>query len=430
MIRRLQNNRLVRGSVVMLSGSILANFLAYVFHLLIGRMVSVETYGEFQALNSLINIAMVPSMTIAMVATKFSAQSKAEDDPAKSARLFRYLYAKIFKFGLPLLILALLVTPLVSQYLKLSHWVAVVLVWLIMFLSFLSSVNSGLLTGWQKFANVSRSAVIGNAMKILAGVGLVWVGAGLNGIIGATLIGFLTTYLVMFATLKFVFSASKKDGSDVIDFRAVKDFIWPVLAGNLAMNILANADMILAKHSLDVTASGQYGALLITAKIIYFVLGVIPSVLFAMSSESHHKKDDTRKLFWSAAGLMAVGSLVAAGVYAFMPQLVLGLLFGTKYASVSGYLVWFAAAAILFSFVNLLFQYLFSIHRTRSAYGFLAASLFMVVMIVLKGKDLQNIVILATFSQLLAVAVGLFYLFMRRKTGPNVKEDFDYNPGL
>ena len=63
-------------------------------------------------------------------------------------------------------------------------------------------------------------------------------------------------------------------GSAALIFHRFKSYVFPAFAGMLAINLLGNIDMILAKHNLDSVLAGGYGALNVISKIIFFVTGV------------------------------------------------------------------------------------------------------------------------------------------------------------
>ncbi|HTX86682.1 MAG TPA: hypothetical protein VMC41_01275, partial [Candidatus Nanoarchaeia archaeon] len=114
MIDIIKKNAFARNSLILFGGSFIANLLNYLFHLAIGRIVSPEIYGQTESLISLIAIISVPAATLGLVATKFAAAGKAENNPSSSAGLMKYLNRQIFIFGLPIFLLALALTPLVG----------------------------------------------------------------------------------------------------------------------------------------------------------------------------------------------------------------------------------------------------------------------------------------------------------------------------
>jgi O-antigen/teichoic acid export membrane protein len=157
MIKKIWGNAFARNSLIFFVGSMVVNVLNYFFHVVLGRMVSVEIYGEVESLLSLVNIISVPSLAIGMVATKFSAGYKADNDPVSNYRIMEYLNRKVLRWGLPVFFMMVLVTPLVARFLKIDQNLPLVIVWLIMYLSFLLAITNGIISGWQKFYEASWS---------------------------------------------------------------------------------------------------------------------------------------------------------------------------------------------------------------------------------------------------------------------------------
>lgn len=412
MIQKVKNNPFARNSLILFIGTMGGSALNYLFHLVIGRMVGVEVYGEVESLISLINIISVPAMTLTMVATKYSAACKADNNPKKNYFIIKYLNKKILLYGLPLFVLIVFLTPLISQFLKVENQLALIIVWVIMLFSFFMSVNTGTLQGWQRFKDASLLGVFSALIKLVTGILLVKIGFELSGAIGSFALGMLAAYLASLIFLRFIFREKSSNGGyeSAVDFVSIKSYIIPVLIGNLSIAILGNADMVLAKHNLNSIEAGQYGALFIVSRIIFFATGVIASVLFSMSAENHHKKGDSVSLLKNALFLTFFVSAGAVIIYFVFPKLVLGILFGDKYLSVASYLGWFAIAASLFSFVNLILQYMLSIHRTKFVYSFLAVSAAATLAVLLLGTSIRSILAITAIAQIISISIGLFCL--------------------
>jgi len=416
MLQKIKNNPFVLNSVILFGGTMLANILNYIFHLAVGRMVSVEIYGEIESLVSLINIISVPAMTLTFIATRYASHSKANQNPQESYLLFQYLNKKVFKFGTPLFILALLFTPFIARFMNIDSLLPFYFIWIMMFFSFFSAVVTGLINGWQKFKRASLIGIIGTASKLFFAIILIKIGFALNGAIGSFLLGALASYIAALLSLKFIFkfkNDSKESQETIINFSSIKKYALPTFFGALAINILGNVDMILAKHNLDDLSAGHYGALTIVSKIIFFATGVIATVLFSMASEESHKKINSQKTFRLATFVIFLVSGTATLIYYLFPKLVLFLLFGNKYFAVSHFLVWFAILVSLYSFVNLITQYLLSIQKTKPMYGLLAISLIMALALLFLGKNIYDILKIGILFQILAIIWGMFFVIKK-----------------
>lgn len=404
-----------KNSFILFCGTAIGNVLNYFFHLAVGRYVSIQTYGEAESLISLIAIISVPAATLSMVATKYAAACKSEGNIAGSRDILNYLNKKVFLYGLPIFAIAVLMTPVIGSFLRTGSNFALILIWISMFLSFLAAVNSGILGGWQKFKEVSFMGVWGAATKLIAGVFFVSAGFSLNGVIGGYVVGILIVYIVSVMALRFI--TAKNDRRDKskcetkINVKSMRKYIMPVFVGNLAITILGNADMILAKRNLDALSAGQYGALTVVSKIIFFATGILASVLFSMAAENNHKGNSSRHILsLTLLAVMAI-SLVATGIYFLYPEWVLSVLFRNKYQSVEGYLGWFAVAVMLFSLSNVIFQYLLSLHKTKIVYALLLVAIMFSGAIFIYGKNIYDILMILIISQATALVLGVFFLF-------------------
>jgi|GEM_PF-692464 len=416
-----RDNAFARNSLVLFAGTMVVNVLNYFYHLVIGRLVSVEVYGAFESLNSFIAIISVPAMTLMMVATKYSASAKAEQDFSGGWKLFSLFNRKILKYGFPIIFLVFLGTPFVRQFFRLESMSPLVLVWIVMFLSFFSAVSGGILNGWQKFRESGAAGIVGAVVKFLAAVVFIKLGFELNGILGGFLLGTIVSYGASVYLLKFLkrkndaLGESKTGLEQKIDTSAIKKYILPVFVGNLAINILGNVDMVLAKHHLDAIQAGHYGALTIVSKIIFFATSVIGTVLFAMASEDYHKKNSSSSTFRYSLLLLFLISGFSTLVYFLFPTFILGTLFGSKYNEVAPFLGWFAVLVSLFSLANLMIQYFLSTHREKIVYWFLVLSLLGAAAVFFLGKNIFAILIMMIVLQLSVVVAGGIYLFFNQK---------------
>ena len=413
MIEKITANPFFRNSAILFGGTMLANAINYLFHLLVGRMVSVEVYGEIESLTSLINIISVPAMTLTFIATRYASHSKATGNENESRVLFRYLNGKILKYGWPFFLVFLALLPQIRDFLKIESLWPIFLVWLMMVISIFSAIPGGILNGWQKFKSASWVGIWGALVKLVSAIVIIRLGFELSGAIGGFLLGVLASYLAAIFTLRFIFGSEKNTPpkkEDLVNFASIKKYALPVLIGSLSINILGNADMLLAKHNLDQITAGNYGALTIVSKIIFFATGVIATVLFSMSAEKDHRKEQTSRTLKMAFLGVFLTAGTATLIYYLFPQLILSLLFGDKYVASAGYLVWFAILVTFYSLANLFIQYLLSIKKTFPIYGMLIVSGIMAGGIFFFGHSIYAILEIAILSQILAVFWGLIYL--------------------
>ncbi|HAI74426.1 MAG TPA: hypothetical protein DCS28_01965 [Candidatus Moranbacteria bacterium] len=413
MLRKIKNNAFARNSLILFSGSMVNNVLNYIFHLVVGRMVSIEVYGETESLISLMTIISVPAATLIMVMTRYAAEYKAQNDKKRSYELLKYFNKKVLRYGTPIFIAAIFITPYVSSFLNIESNIPLFIVWSSMLLSLFSSGAYGMLSGWQKFKEAGWALIGGGGLKLISALGFIALGIKLNGLMFSFFLSAVSTYVISLICLKFIFKAKESGDYEIkkIDLGPIKNTVATFFMGNLAINALGNTDMVLAKHNLSDIEAGQYGALTIVSKIIFFATGVVASVLFSMSAEHNHKKANTEKLFFGALYLMMAVSAISAAIYFIAPGLILFILFGAKYSAVADYLGWFAIMVVLFSVVNLTMQYLLSLHQTKVVYGLLSVAILEAIAILFLGHTISAILTIGIVAQVVALVGSLPFIF-------------------
>lgn len=410
-----QENAFIRNSSILFAGTMVMNVLNYLFHLVLGRVMDPHEFGEVESLISFFAIVSVPAATLSLIATKYGAAAKAENDRVAARSVFSYLNKVILRYGLLVLIAAIVLTPIIKNFFKLEDSLPVIFLWIAVAFTFFSVIAVGILSGWQEFREVNYINLSGTISKFIFALALVLFGFGVDGALGGLALAGLTGYVVAYFLIRKYFgnlAESKKE--QVIDFSAIKKYAIPAFFGTLSVSVLGNIDMVFAKHGLEPDISGEYGALSVAAKTIFFATGVIATVLFAMAAEGSHKQENSGKIFRLAVGLTVLVSGTATILFSLFPELVLSLLFGGKYAHVAGLLGWFALAAGLYSVGNLLIQYLLSLHETFIAYIFLALTSLEIGLLFFLGDSLYAIIGINILTQVAAIIAGCFFLIQKK----------------
>lgn len=400
----------------------LANVFNYIFHFAMGRMVSPQVYGEMESIVSLLAIITVPGSALAIVATQYASRAKARNDVTAGDFLFSFLNKKIFQYGFPAFCIALLLTPFVAQFLKIEHELAIIFLWMMMFLSFFSSIAIGILSGWQRFFWVGVVNVVGAFSKLLFALLFVGLGFAVDGLIGSFLLASLVGYILSLAILKqirkggFRKKGGESDMDNTITFSA-KKYAFSVFFASLAIAILGNIDMVLAKYHLMPEEAGAYSALFIVSKIIFFVAGIMTSVMFAMSSEEHEKSSlsgkNERKTFKKALALTLFFCAGSTMFFFLFPSFTLNIFFGKTYLHVSQYLGWFGLIVSLYTVSNFFLQYFLSIKEMTFVWWILGISLLEIPILFFWGENFFTIIILVLVVQMSTLFIGLSFFLKK-----------------
>src|SRR5512132_2165308 len=374
-----------------------ANALNYAFNLVMSRLLGPADFGALGALLALVLVGTVPGVALQAVVARHTTLA----GQAVGRLWSRVLVAGVAVGGV-LGLLTLAAGPVVAALLPLP----------------LLSAVQGMLQGREWFGVLAAVLLVAAAGRLAVGLGLVEGGLGVEGALAATAIGSAVAVLVAVPRLRAQGGWELRRGGwrwpgKGSPAAAVAGEVAAAAAGVLGLLLLANVDVLLARHFLPAEASGLYAAGAGLTKIAFWapqfvVTLVLPRLVTAA--------DRRRLLGRSAAVVAAVGGPLAVAA-AVAPQLAARLSFGEAYLDVGPTLPLFAALGTGLALVQLvLFTGMAS--ADRAMYRLLLAGVAaeaVLVAVVLHDSVAQIVgAALAVVAALLAIG---FALALRRPTG-------------
>ena len=417
-LKHLKGNQLLRGSAIVLIASLGSGFLNYLFHLLMGRLLSPPDYGILVSLFSLLYIVSVPGGVLGTTATKFASKYKARGDFKAVTETLVWTSKVVACLGAILFFGAFLFRTQLASFLKISDSLLPVLFFGYIALSFLGAAPRGFLRGLLRFKAFSFVSLLGALLKLGLGVGFVLLGWGVFGIIGglicSSLLGLLVSLALLKKNLRFPFSGSSFSKADLLSYAA------PTVLILLALNSLYNSDVILVKHSFSPEEAGIYSSVVTLGRIIFFGLSSVATVMFPMASESYENGGDPFGVFKNSLALVILGTSFGILVYIFFPQLLISVLFGVRYSSATPYLGIFALFMGLYSLVNLLVRFFLSVHNFGPTPILVFFAFLQVVFLWLFHRDLYQVIYVNIGTALaIFVALGICYFRLKNRVTHN-----------
>jgi O-antigen/teichoic acid export membrane protein len=297
------------------------------------RLLGPADYGALGALLALVLVGTVPGVALqAVVARHTTLAGEAV------GRLWSRVLAAVVAAGGALGLLAVAASPALRAFLHLPSlgpclWLAAAL----LPLPLLSAVQ-GMLQGREWFGALAAVLLAAAAGRLAVGVGLVRAGLGVSGALAATAVGSALAVLVAVPRLRAQGGwgwRRRPPGPGA----ALGGEVGAAAAGVLGLLLLANVDVLLARHFLPAEASGLYAAGAVLTKIAFWAPQFVVTLVFPRLVVA---ADRRRLLGRSAAVVTGVGApLVVAAALA--PQLAARLSFGEAYLGVGPTLPLFAA---------------------------------------------------------------------------------------
>lgn len=389
----------------MIVGSNGVNFLNYIYHFVMGRLLGPVSYGELATLFSLVTLIGMISLSLGLVIVKYvsSAQSREEVES-----LMGWFNKRMFIAVTAFSLLLILISPFVASFIGISHPAVIILVAVSFLFMIPSAFNRSVLQGLTRFKEMVISTSVEALLKLILGVGLVYFGFSVGGAMVGLVIAIFVGWLL---ARRFIADYAVKE-TKAPNIRPLLIYSLPVLVQSVAVTSLYSVDVILVKHFLPPFEAGLYAALSALGKIIYFGVGPITSVMFPLVSKRHSKGEKYYKIFFYSLCMTLLIGGVVLGFYWLLPNLAIKLLFGSAYLSAAPYLFLFGIFMLIFSLATLFINLYLSIGRVWIVVlPFLAAVLQIIGIWFNHGSLWEVITVSTATAALLLLSISIYFIY-------------------
>lgn len=413
-IYKVISHPLISGGAVIIIGSSIGNVFNYLFNLSMGRLLTVVEYGILASLISLFNIFIVFSVSITTVFSKFSASFIAKNKNDHIGILFKKGTMFIGLIGLIITLLIIIMSASIANFLKIKDILLIDLIAISLFFSFLSSVASGILQGLFRFFNYSMVYVLGALSKVILAIIFVFLSFHVFGPVWAILLSTGIAYLAAIYSLKNFLYKDKIKGLVLPNLHGeLVSYGLPVLLSSIGLTLIYTMDVILVKHFFSGVAAGQYAALSLMGRSIFFIVAPLSSVFFTLIAQKKERNENLSGTVFMSVALTAAPAIILSGVYFLFPGLILHVFFPAKeYLVLVPYLGPFSIFILFYTLSNLLNSYYLSIGQTSVYFLTLIAAILEILYIVLFHNSLTQVVngmVLLSFLLLIALLMYGFF---------------------
>lgn len=408
-ILNLIKHPLFSGSALVVVGSNSVNFLNYLYHLLMGRLLGPSGYGELVALISLMGLLGILPSPFNLVVVKYASIIKSR---AELNNLVSWLRIKVFQFSILFFILIILISPILYSFLHISNIVYLILIAVPSLFTLLATLNRAIMQGLLMFKQMIFSLILESVSKILISILLIFLSLYLFGAIIAWIVSVALGCYLTFYYLKI---HTKKNPKRPSILKNMLLYACPVLIQSLSTTSLYTSDLILVKHFFSSHDAGIYAAVSTLGKIIFFGAGPIGTVMFPLVSQRSARGENYLRIFKYSLFATFVLSLAVLALYWFFPDLAITLLYGKAYTEASGLLVWFGIFMSLFTISSLFVSFGLSLNRTKVVILPLCAAILQIILIFAFHQSLFAVVLASIAVHALLLAMLLIYFSYGKK---------------
>jgi O-antigen/teichoic acid export membrane protein len=406
---RTASRKVVRDGAVIAVAMAVMNLTTYGFVILAARLLGPAEYGALAAVMGLLLVVNV--LSLGLQATGARRVSAAPGDLAQIEHaVMRTSYASAGALGL----LVLLATPVITSTLNLDSWVAAALIAVTAVPLTVMGGQAGILQGerrWGPLAGIYLAVGLG---RIGFGALALLVRPDTQGAMVGVAVGAFLPVLVGALALRHP-SRNRAGGTLPLlgSTRWARGGVLHETLHNshalLAFFALSNADVIIARSTLDEHQAGLYAGGLILAKAVLFLPQFV--VVIAFPSMSRH--DAGRRMH-----LISLGAVLVIGVVTVLGVLVLSglavvFIGGHEYADLQHRLWAFAALGTLLAMLQLLIYNIVARQRQRTVLLVWVALAALLAAAPLIGS------LTALLTVVLLVDAALFLVLLARSLAPS-----------
>ncbi|HVZ67451.1 MAG TPA: oligosaccharide flippase family protein [Patescibacteria group bacterium] len=418
-IREIIKNPLIFGSSIILIGSLAANLGHYLFNLILGRwLLTPSQYGLVVSLVSVTVLFSVFQLALTGIFAKFSAQFEASKDKISLSDLIKKGFSLTLLVSSLILVILIIFFKSFSDFLHVNNIFIVLLTFAYIFLSILSSLPMGILQGRVRVYVISFLNISNAIVKLIVGVGLVLLGYKVTG----AMIGIVLSIIIMlvmglfFIRKNVIKKTDKRENEQKLLVEELKKYGVKFFFATLGITMFTSMDVILARHFFSPLIAGQYAALALMGKAIFYLTFPIYFVFFPLVAQKKAKKEKVHNLLIQGAFLILTVSILSSIFYFIYPHIVLKVFFPKpEYAVLAKYLGIFSIFILIFSIANLFNNFLLSIGKTNIYLINLFCALVMIILVyIFHSALIQIIYALIGTSLLLFISLFIYYWYNGR----------------
>lgn len=399
---KLVQNPVIYSGLIMVLGSNAVNFLNYLYHFVMGRLLGPANYGELATLLSLLNLSGIVMASLGLVIVKFVSSAK---NDLEINDIIGWFSRKINLSAFLVLILTILLSYWVTTFLKLSY-ILIILVAFSYFISLLATFNKAVLQGLLRFKQIVLVMLAENLLKLILGIILVLLGFSVLGAFGTLIFS-----LIVGLWLSFYFRRDYPGSLDHQSSKSIVKFFVPVFIQSITLTSIYSTDLLLVKHFFSSYETGIYAAASSLARIIFFGSAPIAGVMFPVVSKRHSLGQSHKKVFYMSLLATFIVGLIVIAFYSIYPNLAINLLFGQAYIEATGLLFYFGLFMLLFTLSSLLINYFLSLGKTGVVVLPITASILQITGIFFFHLTLVDVLLVCIGVSALLLLGLLVYLF-------------------
>ncbi len=406
-LRNITKNEFFMGGLTLLILLNIGNVLNYVFHFSMARMLGPVDYGILAVLTNLIYIFSVPTTSIQTFVSKYTTKFAVRNESGKIKSMFKNLMKKNFLIALFIFVAFCFISFFLSKQLDISIFLLII-TGTFLFIAFTYPIAMGILQGMKKFKIWGWNFIFNSIIKLIISIVLVFIGFKVYGAIIGFVVGTALAVLIVIPSIKLIiYSNEKEEKIKIFSKQSLS-----TLLGIFIITLMYSIDVILARGFFSKEIAGKYAVISTIGKMIFFATATIGNAMFPISSEKFEKGDKTHGTFRKTMSIVFLLCFFSIIAFLIFPNLIIKILFGSQYISMSGILIYVGISFSFLSLLNILILYKISVDNFNLKHVFLLTAFFVleILALALFKANITEFSIAFMFSSIISFIGGLILI--------------------
>lgn len=412
-IRDLLRSKIASASALLLISMTVVNAGNYVYNLIMGRWLGPSLFADLSLIVTLLLIVTFITAPIQMTTARYSAIYSASGDNETLASIRQFIWRIAAGFGIVLTVSFVVFAPALKSFFHTQSEIPFIIFGAAIPFSLLQGVERGIIQGQTRFKILALSYQLEMWTRLLVSITLVSLGLSVNGAVIGISLSFFFTWLMARLAVKGLFTKqpiTKEVRNGIIAFSL------PVLISQLGQILINNSDVILVKRFYDADKAGQYAALALIGRIVFFATWSVVTTMFPIVAQKQKMGEPHGHLLWLSIVIVLAVSTPIVLLTFFIPESIVSILFGPQYLDVAPLLWLYALATSMYALANVIINYRLSLGKGRETRFAIAAGTAQVLGIMLFHKSLSQVVTVQVIVMATLFLSLLLWNYLNRST--------------
>ncbi len=374
--------------------TILVNAGNYAINLLLGRFLGPQEFAEANILATLVLVLSFTALGFQLTLAKYIAEFNADNGKDKMASFLSWMRKNGFIFSIIICFALCSFSRSIAGYLNLNSQTSLLILFIGIPFYIHMSISRGYFQGITSFRKLAFTYIAEMLGRLIFTVVLVYLvlQSGSSYASEAVAIGFFASFIFAFMV---GLSAKKIKSVAVVQFDKKKILHFIAIVGfyEFSQILINNSDVVLVKHFFENMEAGLYASLALIGRVVFFATWTIVTMLFPIVIEKEKKGEKHSHLFWQSLAIVGGIGVAIVVVCFFFDEMIINILFGSAYISVSHLLWQYAVATTLFSCANVFVYYNMSLNKYIPVFISLCIGLLQIVCIYVLHESIEQVIL-------------------------------------